>query len=285
MTVLDFFIKQTPKEIKAKFKEIGLDKYYDIPESIENFCKLLDLEQDDRLIKILVIKRYSAAEIYLTFKLPNPGFQNQPLVFSSRFDAVSAKNGCSIKICDVFGYYEDITIFRQYTDLFDDRHIEETSELRYDVLLDYLLDVREPYIDIYDNTKYTISKKTTLWNVYNSLCRFIEGIAPVIKDIMNNIENGTFEKVWNNIEPEYKWKYGNEPYKKMFFNREITAYYRAIKAGIPYNFNNFVKLYAFESVHQLVSIENYSLLSSFDSDDNDIIKVFNKVMEQYSKTD
>lgn len=285
MTISDFFLKQTSKEIKSKFKEVDLNKYIDIPESVELFCKKLNLEQDDQFMNLLVIKRYSTAEIYPTIKLPNPEFPDQPLIFSSRFDARSAKNGCSIAICDALSYHEDIRIFKQHTDFFDDRHIEETSELTYDIELNYLLDVREEYHNMYGETKYTISKKTTLWEVYLSLCEFIKGIGPVIKNIMKNIDNGTFEKIWNSIEPEHKWKYGNEPFKKMFFNRDITIYYRVIKAGIPYNFNDFVKLMAFESVHQLVDMENYLSLSSFDSNDEDVIKVFNEIINCYLKTD
>ena len=39
MTILDFFFKQTPKQIKECFKNVGLDKYYDVPSNNEEFWK------------------------------------------------------------------------------------------------------------------------------------------------------------------------------------------------------------------------------------------------------
>ena len=46
MTILDFFFKQTPKQIKECFKNVGLDKYYDVPSNNEEFCKKFNLEDD-----------------------------------------------------------------------------------------------------------------------------------------------------------------------------------------------------------------------------------------------
>lgn len=273
MKISDFFLKQNIKEIQQQFKNVGLNKYYNVPQSVEEWCEKFNLEDDGIISYMFVIKRFSNAEVYIHVNLPNPEYPTCPIVFEMLFNMQTGKNCCKIQLSRVMGFNERTVIFKKVLNTFDNR--PKFNEVECEIFLSYLNDVAESHVNEFNRTSYKLkSSKTTVWEVYESLCRLITDMSSTINCVIENFENGNFEKIWNRLEPKNKWNLGNEQLKKMFFGITIKAWHRIRKAGIGTNFEDFVRLYIAITLHH-----NKDLLVLLkEPTDEEVEQVFNTVI-------
>ena len=145
MTLSDFFLKQTKKQIRECCKAVGLDKYRNIPSTIEEWCETFNLDRDDVIDYFHVIHRTrgSAAEVYVRFVLPNPVYPDCPIIFNSEFDFRTAKNGCTVSFTRILDYHQDASVYKNHLEIFDDR--PEYNDVSYNVFLSFLSDVSKRY--------------------------------------------------------------------------------------------------------------------------------------------
>lgn len=239
MTILDFFFKQTPKQIKECFKNVGLDKYYDVPSNNEEFCKKFNLE-DDKNVRISTIKRWSACELYVYITMSNPVFPETPIRFNIEYYIKSGKGACSISISEVFGFHEDCQYFNKVSDIFDDR--DKFNNIELNVRTWQLPDVFDIHNDSYDGKTYTTLKKNkTFEDVYNSVIQYCNNIKPYINKFIESIDDGSYEATWNKYLPSEPWKRGHEIFRA-FALIHFRSWMLCNNAGHNLSFDDFVIL-------------------------------------------
>jgi hypothetical protein len=287
MTISDFFLKQTKKQIRECCKAIGLDKYRNMPSTIEEWCDTFNLEQDDIIDYFHVIHRTrgSAAEVYVRFVLPNPIYPGCPIIFNSEFDFKTAKGGCTVSFTRILEYHEETSVYKNHLEIFDDR--PEYNEVSYDVFFSFLSDVSKFYqYDEYSKIRYILKDESiTVWDVYQSVCKFTKAIAPLLNSVSENFKDGTFIKKWNELEPDHKWNTGHEHLKKMYWGFILTAWYRVMITGVKPAFSDYVKIFAAVTLHNkefgdMVSKDLW-ILTKFDNSDEEVKTVFNKLISIY----
>ena len=290
MTLSDFFLKQTKKQIRECCKAVGLDKYRNMPSTIEEWCETFNLDQDDVIDYFHVIHRTrgSAAEVYVRFVLPNPIYPDCPIIFNSEFDFRTAKGGCTVSFTRILEYHEETSVYKNHLEIFDDR--PEYNEVSYDVFFSFLSDVSKPYkpyqYDEYSKLRYVLKDEAiTVWDVYQSVCKFTKAVSPLLTTVIENFKNGTFIKKWNEIEPDRKWNTGREPLMKMYWGFILTAWYRVITAGVKPVFSDFVKLFASATLHNKefgdMVAKDLWVLTRFDNSDEEVKTTFNKLISIY----
>jgi len=287
MTISDFFLKQTKKQIRECFKAVGIDKYRNVPFSIEDWCETFNLEQDDVIDNFQVIHRtkFSCAEVYVDFVLPNLVYSDCPIIFKSEFVFKTAKGGCTISFTRIMDYYGYTSVYKNHLEIFDDR--PEYNEVSYDVFFSFLSDVSKPYqYDEYSKLRYVLKDEAiTVWNVYESICKFTKAISPLLNSVIENFKDGTFIKKWNEIEPDRKWNTGREPLMKMYWGFILTAWYRVMITGVKPAFSDYVKIFAAVTLHNkefgdMVSKDLW-VLTKFDNSDEEVKEIYNKLMSLY----
>lgn len=280
MTISDFFLVQTTGEIKNQFEKIGLSNYKDIPVNIQSFCDMFNLLNDGRCRNFYVYRRRSTAEISVYLSLPNPSFPECPIEISVEFYAKSRPKGCLITRGGVLRSGHT-NVFRKVSDIFDSR--PNYNNIEYNVYMDWLIDVREPVKDYNGNIDhYILSKNKTLLDLYDSICRHIIGVAPLIKAFVSSTEDGSWEKMWDKLIPREKWNRGNEVMKGMSLASELSHWYRAVKAGIKPEIEEFVKYYIATCCCQI----GFSLrgpLDDWDSNDKDAVDLFEYILSEFDK--
>ena len=287
MTLSDFFLKQTKKQIRECCKAVGLDKYRNMPSTIEEWCEKFNLDQDDVIDYFHVIHRTrgSAAEVYVRFVLPNPVYPDCPIIFNSEFDFRTAKNGCTVSFTRILDYHQDASVYKNHLDIFDDR--PEYNEVSYNVFLSFLSDVSKRYqYDEYSKVRYVLKDESiTVWDVYQSVCKFTKEISPLLTTVIENFKNGTFIKKWNQIEPDRKWNKAHEPYMSLYWGFVLTAWYRVTMTGVKPVFSDFVKLFASATLHNKefgdMVAKDLWVLTRFDNSDEEVKTTFNKLISIY----
>lgn len=281
MTVSDFFLIQTTGEIKNQFEKIGLSNYKDVPDNVQDFCNKFNLLNDERCLNLYVHKRRSTAEISVYLSLPNPSFPECPIRISAEFYAKSKAKGCSITRGGVLiSGDHNMNVFRKVSDIFDSR--PDYNNIEYNVCIECLIDVREPVKDYNGNTFYVLNKNKTLLDLYDSICRHVIGVAPLIKMFVSSTEDGSWEKMWDKLIPREKWNRGNEIMRGMYLASELSHWYRAVKAGIKPEIEEFVKYYIATCCCQI----GFSLrgpLDDWDSNDKDAVDLFEYILSEFDK--
>lgn len=287
MKISDFFLKQTKKQIRECCKTVGLDKYRNMPSTIEEWCETFNLDQDDVIDYFHVIHRTrgSAAEVYVRFVLPNPVYPDCPIIFDSEFDFRTAKNGCTVSFTRILEYHEETSVYKNHLEIFDDR--PKYNEVSYDVFFSFLSDVSKPYqYDEYSKLRYVLKDEDiTVWDVYQSVCKFTKTISPLLNSVIENFKDGSFIKKWNELEPARKWNTGHEPLMKMYWGFILTAWYRIMITGVKPAFSDYVKLFAAVTLHNkefgdMVSKDLW-VLTKFDNSNEDVKIIFNKLISIY----
>ena len=240
MTVTEFFLKQNLKDIRAKFKEVGLVKFNNFPGTLKNLCKLLDIEDDKVCYDYFVIKRWSRAEVYMYFHLPNPAQPCNQIDLKVSFYAKSAKAGCTI----TYALENHIEIFRQVSSIFDDR--KEYNNIEFRVWKESLPEIFDEETEEWNDKKkfYKIKENLTIWDYYQAVYKYAEGVKPLLDMFVKATENGEFEKLWNKLNPRKKWNKGHETIKAMFFPPIMNRFYEAVRAGANPNLEDFVILFS-----------------------------------------
>ena len=287
MKLSDFFLKQTKKQIRECCKAVGLDKYRNMPSTIEEWCETFNLDQDDVIDYFHVIHRTrgSAAEVYVRFVLPNPVYPDCPIIFNSEFDFRTAKNGCTVSFTRILDYHQDASVYKEHLEIFDDR--PEYNEVSYNVFLSFLSDVSKRYqYDEYSKVHYVLKDESiTVWDVYQSVCKFTKEISPLLTTVIENFKNGTFIKKWNQIEPDRKWNKAHEPYMSLYWGFVLTAWYRVTVTGVKPVFSDFVKLFASATLHNKefgdMVAKDLWVLTRFDNSDEEVKTIFNKLISIY----
>lgn len=287
MKLSDFFLKQTKKQIRECCKAVGLDKYRNMPSTIEEWCETFNLDQDDVIDYFHVIHRTrgSAAEVYVRFVLPNPVYPDCPIIFNSEFDFRTAKNGCTVSFTRILDYHQDASVYKEHLDIFDDR--PEYNEVSYNVFLSFLSDVSKRYqYDEYSKVHYVLKDESiTVWDVYQSVCKFTKEISPLLTTVIENFKNGTFIKKWNQIEPDRKWNKAHEPYMSLYWGFVLTAWYRVTMTGVKPAFSDYVKLFASATLHNKefgdMVAKDLWVLTRFDNSDEEVKTTFNKLISIY----
>ncbi len=285
MTVTEFFLKQNTKEIKEKFKEIKLDKYYNFPENLKAVCSMLNLEDDKKCNYFHVIKRRSTAEVYMGFNLPNPAAKHSPIYFKATYYITSAKGACSVSL----GLESHIEIFKQVSTIFDDR--KEYNNIEFRVWKESLPEIFDEKESDWDGNKkyYCLKNNLTPWDYYQGIYNYAEGVKPLLDMFVKATENGEFEKTWNKLKPHNKWERGHEIFHSMFFPVIMNDYYKAVKAGATPNLEDFTMLFAasdelgknkIPGVDKLQ--EAFDKIAAFNSPNETIIEGFNYALN-YAK--
>lgn len=240
MTLTEFFLQQSLKDMRAKFKEVGLIKYNDFPENLKKLCSLLGLEDDKKCTHYYTIKRWSTAEVYMHFSLPNPAQPCKPMDLELEFYVKSAKAGCTI----TYGLESHIDIFHYVSPIFDDRR--EYNNIEFRVWKQCLPEIFNEEVDEWDKKKkhYPMKENLTAWDYYQAVCKYAEGVKPLLDMFVKATENGEFEKLWNKLNPRKKFNKGHEPFKAMFFPVVMNRFYEAVRAGANPNLEDFVILFA-----------------------------------------
>jgi hypothetical protein len=258
-----------------------------MPSTIEEWCDTFNLEQDDVIDYFHVIHRTrgSVAEVYVHFVLPNPVYHDCPIIFDSEFDFKTAKNGCTVSFTKILSYHQYTSVYKNHFEIFDER--SEYNELSYDVFFPFLSDVSKFYqYDEYSKIRYILKDEAiTVWDVYQSVCKFTKAIAPLLNSVSENFKDGTFIKKWNELEPDHKWNTGHEHLKKMYWGFILTAWYRVMITGVKPAFSDYVKIFAAVTLHNkefgdMVSKDLW-ILTKFDNSDEEVKEAFNKLISIY----
>lgn len=277
MTFTEFFLQQTTKQIKNKFREVGLDKYYNVPESINDFCKMFELENDGKCSHFYVIKRHSGAEVYFSFNLPNPGEPKQPIYFKGEYYITTAKGACSISRSTE----QYVDLFEYVSPFFDER--EEFNNIEYRAWASTIPGLCDSNYNSYNRrTHYSIKSDKTYWDYYEAVCNVATEVKPLIDMFIQSTENGQFEKVWNSLLPHDKWHKGEEINHAMFFPVIMQDYYRIVKAGAQPNIEDFITFFA---AINTISDENRELFEklTFDNTDKEVMDAFTKIVTAFKQ--
>ncbi len=286
MTITDFFLKQTTKEIKNKFKEINLDKYYDFPENIKELCKTFRLENDKFCDNCYTIKRHSTAEVYMYFNLPNPLDEKHPMYFKVEYYVTSAKGGCSISL----GLENHIELFEKVSTIFDNRI--EYNNIEFRLWKQNLPEIFDEKKDEWDDNKkyYCLKKGLTPWDYYQALCKHAEEVKSLIDMFVTAAENGEFERTWNELKPHDKWERGHETFHAMYFPPVMYAYYRAVKAGATPNLKDFVILLSYSDKlgkNKMPDAEKiqeaFDKILGYNTTDDEVMQGFNYVINHFKE--
>lgn len=285
MTVSEFFLQQTTKEIRDKFKEIKLDKYYDFPDKMIDVCKMFNLDYDKLCGHYHTIKRRSTAEVYLYFNLPNPLDKKQPMYFKVEYYVKSAKGGCSISL----GLESHVELFKKVSTIFDNR--KEYNNIEYRLWKSNLPEIFDEIDDEWsDKEYYCLKDNLTPWDYYKALYRRAEEVKPLIDMFVTAAENGEFEKTWNELKPHDKWERGHEIFHAMSFPCVMFDYYRAVKAGATPNLKDFVML--FSSSDELGKNkmpdaeklqEAFDKMSGYNTTDDEVMQGFNYAINHFKE--
>ena len=287
MTITDFFLKQTTKEIKNKFKEIKLDKYYDFPDDLTKLCKMFNLEDDKLCGHYFTIKRRSTTEVYMYFNLPNPLDEKHPMYFKVEYYVKSAKGACSISL----GLESHIELFNKVSTIFDNR--KEYNNIEFRLWKENLPEIFDEEKDEWDDKKkyYRLKEGLNPWDYYQALCKHAEEVKPLIDMFVTATENGEFERTWNELKPHDKWERGNEIFHAMFFPPVMYAYYKAVKAAnIVPNIREFVMLFSTSDELDMGKLpeaeklqEAWNKMSGYKSTNEDIIEGFNYIIKRFEE--
>ncbi len=287
MTITDFFLKQTTKEIKNKFKEFKLDKYYNFPDNLKELCKMFNLEDDKLCDHYYTIKRFSTTEVYMYFNLPNPLDKKHPMYFKVEYYVKSAKGACSISL----RLENSIELFNKVSTIFDDR--KEYNNIVFRLWKENLPEIFDEEKDEWNDKKkyYCIKKGLTPWDYYQALYKRAEEVKPLIDMFVTATENGEFERTWNELKPHDKWERGNEIFHAMFFPPVMYAYYKAVKAAnILPNIREFVMLLSTSDEFNMGKSpeaeklqEAWDKMSGCKSTNEDIIEGFNYIINRFKE--
>ena len=209
MTILEFFYNQTTKQIKDCFRKVGLEKYINVPENADGFCKMFGLEPDARL-HLFTIVRGGQCELYVYFSVPNEVFPTTPIKFGVEYSINSCKGACSISIQDVFDESNECCYFSEVTDLYDSR--DEYNNIECRVNKSDLHDVFEPKGG-WGEREY-LSKQSTIKDVYDAVMKYAASVKPYVDAFMLSTKDGSYEKIWNKYLPNEPWKRGHEIFKQ-----------------------------------------------------------------------
>ena len=281
MTVTDFFLKQTAKEIKEKFREVGLDKYYNFPESVKDLCKMFNLENKKELDHYFTIKRHSCAEVYTYFILPNTAYPDTPLRIEAHFYVTSSKGACSI----TRGLESHIDTIKKVSDIFDNR--PDYNNIVFRVWNSRLPEIFDEIVDDFNEEKkyYKLKKEKTIWDYYEAVCEYTKEAIPIINAFIDGVKDGTVETIWNNILPNKKWVKGGECNKAMFFPVYVDMYNRVCKAGKEMSLTDFIYFMAAldcNSIHTPESfIEQQDIINNRYSSNKEIIEAFDKIIKAF----
>ena len=273
-------MNQTTKQIKERFKEVNLDKYYNVPENAKQFCTMFGLEKDKIVDNIFVIKRHSTAEIYVYLNLPNPSFPECPIRFETAFYASSAKGACSITLGRAMNFYEHTSVFNKVTDIFDER--KDYNNMTYDVYMSSFVELNKSYEDWDHSTRYCLKDGKTLQQLYEAICEYVKTAAPLIKMVVESVQNGTLEKLWNTYMPRNKWNHGHEIEKAMFFPVILHRWHRAVCAGLEPNLSDFIKYFAAVNVYNIGNNDEKDPLIEWDSDDKEAVERFKYIVSNFN---
>lgn len=284
MTVTEFFLKQTTKEIRDKFKEVKLEKYGDFPDNLKSVCKMFDLEDDKLCDHYFTIKRRSAAEVYLYFNLPNPADPKHPMYFQVEYYVKSAKGACKVS----FSLEDHVDIFKKVSTIFDNR--SEYNNIEFRVWKSSLPEIFDEKANEWNSKEkyYCLKDGLTPWDYYQAICKYAEGVKPLLDMFVEATENGMFERIWNNLKPHDKWERGHEIFHAMFFPVIMNDYYKAVTAGVKPSLEEFVMLLAVsdELGKKLIPDndvlqEAFDKMSKFNSPKETILEEYNYAINHF----
>lgn len=284
MTLTEFFLKQSLKDMRAKFKEVELINYKKFPENLECLCELLGLEDDKKCIHYHTIKRWSTAEVYMYFSLPNPAQPDYPMELNIDFYVKSAKAGCTI----TYSLEDHIEVFRKVSPIFDDR--PEYNNIEFRVWKSSLPELFNEKEDEWDEKKkrYCLKENLTPWDYYQGVYKYAEDVKPLLDMFVKATENGEFEKLWNKLNPRKKWNNGNETFKAMFFPVIMDRFYLAVRAGANPSLEDFVILFAVSDEAAKNSIpgvekvqEAFNKIVKFNATNEEILEGYHFVLDYF----
>ena len=112
---------------------------------------------------------------------------------------------------------------------------------------------------------YCLKNNLTPWDYYQAICKYAEGVKPLLDMFVEATENGMFERIWNNLKPHDKWERGHEIMHAMFFPVIMNDYYKAVTAGAKPNLEEFVMLLAVsDELGKKLIPDNDKLQEAFD---------------------
>lgn len=284
MTILDFFTKQTEEQIQDKFNEVGLTSYLNVPISQMAMCHLFNLDNDPNCtLNIYINKEDKEAEISVWSVFPNPQFPSCPIRFSTNYFLTTKRKKCSVYRGQSMSFEKNVTICKETSDIFDKR--EKYNFVEYWVFLSYLHNIVSFFINE-DNGRriYYLKKEYTIYDMYNEVCKHLNHIAPLIKMFIESTENGSWERIWDNLFPKEKWNRGREHFTSMFFPNAMAQWGRAVKAGIKPKIEDFAKYFIATARCKLDSDYKDDVMINWDESTNDLVVArFNEILSNFDK--
>ena len=286
MTLTEFFLKQSLKDIRKKFKEVELINYKNFPENLEGLCELLGIKDDKMCRNYFVFKRWSTAEVYMYFSLPNPAQPDYPMEFKVEFFAKSAKAGCTI----TYSLEDHIEVFRKVSPIFDDR--PEYNNIQFRVWKSSLPELFDEKEHEWEKKKkrYCLKENLTPWDYYQGVYKYAEDVKPLLDMFVKATENGEFVKLWNKLNPRKKWNKGNETFKAMFFPVIMDRFYLAVRAGANPSLEDFVMMYIASEEAGRDNIpgteklqEAFNKIVKFNATNEEILEGYNFVLDYFKQ--
>ena len=247
---------------------------------------MLNLENDKLCKYYHTIKRWSRAEVYMYFNLPNPLDEKHPMYFKVEYYVKSAKGACSISLV----LESHVELFNKVSTIFDDR--KEHNNIEFRLWKENLPEVFDEKKDEWDDKKkyYYLKDNLTPWDYYQALYKHAEEVKPLIDMFVTAAENGEFERTWNELKPHDKWERGKEMFHAMFFPCVMFDYYRAVKAGATPNLKDFVMLFSssdelgknkIPGVDKLQ--EAFDKMSRYNTTDDEVMQGFNYAINYFKE--
>lgn len=197
MTVYDFFINQTDKQIQNACREKSwFETFYNVPGDLKTWCKLFKLDEDDRVTRIYIYDGRGQCEltVYINFDFGHIIGEitwGVKFVFTGRNKKIKVsfdgfKNPCSTGNPEVFhNKYLPGTVpdNKQY------------RNLGYDVPLAMFADTNCKKKDC--NDYEPIYNKENPVSVYvERIKQFLADIGPYMQEFYDSLYNGEFAKQW-----------------------------------------------------------------------------------------
>lgn len=284
MTIFDFFTKQTEAQIQEAFRENGITSYLNVPKTKQSFCTLFNLENDENItVSVNIYKEDHLAEISCWSTFPNPQFPTCPISFDTEYHVTSKYKKCNVSRGQSMSFEQNVTICKEISDVFDKR--EQYHFVEYWVFLCYLHGIVDYFIrEDNGRRKYYLKSEYTIFDMYNEVCKHLNHIAPLIRMFLASVNDGSWEKIWNNLYPREKWNFGHEHFKEYFFPNAMAQWGRAVKAGIEPKIDDFVKYFIATACCKLDSEYNDDVMINWDESTNSaVIERFKKILSDFDK--
>lgn len=187
------FVTLSPKEIGKYLKEHNVNNYKDMPQSINEACKVLDLINDGTVTRWLTITRFGATEWYINVDIDTKSESGK---INLEIQYYVTKTSV-VTYTTIGGFHKDVLIYEKECPLFDGR--PEHNNLKFYIY-------GKQFIQ-YENDRAIFDNKKPLQQYIETIISLTQKYQKYIKQIDEICFNGEYQNIYNKFNFE-KFKNG-----------------------------------------------------------------------------